>query len=328
MKDRTDLPDAPSPDRLRECWSRVNEALLRELDRVVPDGADVVYLDYPVYRNVGDILIYLGTENWLAARPGRVLGRWHLDNFRFPRLPEDVVLLCQGGGNFGDLYRHQSFRERVVERYPRHRVVVLPQSMCFTSPAAVEASAAAFPKHPDLHFLWREHRSLGIARESFAGADHALAPDMASRLFPLSETLGIECGEGAAGDALYLLRDDQETASSLTVPDIGPGWRGDWADLARGHQALMRAWQIVAFGIGRIIPAAAFERRWRKVALGAIRWCAPRLKGSRAVVTSRLHGHILSCLLGVPNLVLDNRFGKCSGYFEAWHREFGFTRLG
>jgi pyruvyl transferase EpsO len=36
------------------------------------------------------------------------------------------------------------------------------------------------------------------------------------------------------------------------------------------------------------------------------------------VITDRLHGHILACLLNKENIVLDNIYGKNSRYTYAW----------
>ena len=42
------------------------------------------------------------------------------------------------------------------------------------------------------------------------------------------------------------------------------------------------------------------------------------LSQGNVVITDRLHAHILSVLLGIPNIVLDNNYGKVHGYMEAW----------
>ena len=31
-----------------------------------------------------------------------------------------------------------------------------------------------------------------------------------------------------------------------------------------------------------------------------------------------MHGHILACLVDVPNIVIDNSYGKNSGYYKQW----------
>jgi exopolysaccharide biosynthesis predicted pyruvyltransferase EpsI len=48
---------------------------------------------------------------------------------------------------------------------------------------------------------------------------------------------------------------------------------------------------------------------------------------SRYVDSNRLHAHILVCLIGVPNLLFDNSYGKCSDYSRTWHSELEFARL-
>jgi len=35
-------------------------------------------------------------------------------------------------------------------------------------------------------------------------------------------------------------------------------------------------------------------------------------------ITDRLHGHILCLLLGIPHVVLPDRYGKLRGFVEAW----------
>ena len=50
------------------------------------------------------------------------------------------------------------------------------------------------------------------------------------------------------------------------------------------------------------------------------------LAAGRTVVTDRLHGHLLCVLLGIPHVVLDNRYGKNRALFEAWTHDVPFAR--
>ena len=36
------------------------------------------------------------------------------------------------------------------------------------------------------------------------------------------------------------------------------------------------------------------------------------------VITSRLHGHILSCLVDTPSQIIDNSYGKNLSYYNQW----------
>ncbi|MNW60467.1 putative pyruvyl transferase EpsO [compost metagenome] len=55
---------------------------------------------------------------------------------------------------------------------------------------------------------------------------------------------------------------------------------------------------------------------------------AVKLFGSyRLIHTSRLHGHILSCLMDKQNILIDNSYGKNSSYYYTWTHQCGNTEL-
>ena len=45
------------------------------------------------------------------------------------------------------------------------------------------------------------------------------------------------------------------------------------------------------------------------------------------VTTTRLHGHIFSSLLEIPNQVCDNSYGKNSNYAKLWTKTLDFVEL-
>jgi pyruvyl transferase EpsO len=51
------------------------------------------------------------------------------------------------------------------------------------------------------------------------------------------------------------------------------------------------------------------------------------LSRGRVVVTDRLHGHILSLLMGIPNVVVDTGYGKVAGVRAAWTARSPTSRL-
>ena len=292
--------------------------LARILGEMVPQGSPAVFLDYPVHSNLGDHLIRLATEQWLQDSGIRVGGEWSLQNFRFPPLPEETVLLLQGGGNFGDLYPQQSFREKVVRRYPRHRIVFLPQAFHYRDSGRADAAAAVLSAHPRLTILFRDQRSLDAARLHFPGCDLRLTPDMASWLYPWAgEPAGGSSG-AASGETLYLLRRDLELRRGEEVPDCGPGWRGDWRDLLG-----RRYWRLrLLKAAGHALPAGMLAGVSRREAEQAAALCVARFRGHALIVSSRLHGFLLACLLGIPGVLLDNSYGKNHAYFQTWFQRF------
>ncbi len=45
------------------------------------------------------------------------------------------------------------------------------------------------------------------------------------------------------------------------------------------------------------------------------------------VVSTRLHGHILSLLMGVPTIMIDNNYGKNSRFYNTWLQNIPNNRL-
>jgi pyruvyl transferase EpsO len=313
--------DTPSAAALESFWTCQQDRLAELLATAVPSGSSVALLDYPVHGNTGDHLIWLGTERWLGTIGATVVGRWHVDNFPYPQFPADTILLCQGGGNFGDIYRFQRFRERVIHAYPGHRIVMLPQTIHYRDPARLRHSAEALARHPDLWLFVRDHRSLAIAADAFAGARPQLASDMAAFLFPVAETLGCALPRAPSRDVLNFFRRDRERTSMPAHDSI------DWDHIDPQHRLFVLGAIATGFLFGKLIPAGYASRYWLDFCHGRVIRAATLVADHRTVITNRMHCHILASLLGVPNVVFDNSYGKCSAYFEAWHTELPFTRL-
>jgi pyruvyl transferase EpsO len=296
----------------------LKQELARTLAELVPRGSPAVFLDYPAHSNLGDHLIRLATEKWLRDEEIEVAGLWNLQNFRHPPLPEGTTLLLQGGGNFGDLYPQQPFREGVVRRYPHNRIVFLPQAVHYRDPDRAAAATAVLSAHPRLTILLRDRRSLEAARRHFPDCDLRLAPDMASWLHPWDVNPAGRGGGTATAGTLYLLRRDLELRSGQETPDCGPGWRGDWRDLL-GH----RYWRLrLLKAAGYVLPAGAMAAASRREAELAVARCADRFRQHDLVVSSRLHGFLLACLLEIPGVLLDNSYGKNHAYFQTWFPRF------
>ncbi|MFM8635723.1 MAG: polysaccharide pyruvyl transferase family protein [Planctomycetia bacterium] len=314
-------PDAAS---LRTFWDAQQLFLTEQLRAAVPASSKVALVDYPVHGNTGDHLILLGTEQWALSQKLHIVGRWHIDNFLFRPLPKDTIILCQGGGNFGDLYRFQGFRERVVAAYPHNRIVMLPQTIHFRSKANLEQSASRLRRHHDIHLFVRDHRSFETASRWFSGCRPTLVPDMAAFLHPIPETLRCTLPATPRRNELRFFRKDRERTQ---IPKENDGSAIDWDDLSRWHVPYILGAVAAGFLFGRVIPAGYASRHWMTFCRNRSIRAARELADHRLVRTNRMHCHILACLLGVPNVVHDNSYGKCSSYYAAWHSTLRFTRF-
>ena len=110
------------PDICNTLRRKIEEELTPLID------SDYLFLDLPYYSNIGDALIWMGTEHFLENISHKCLGKHNIDTFDFRPIPKDAIILLQGGGNFGDIWRqHQEFRLNVLQQYKENRIIVLPQ---------------------------------------------------------------------------------------------------------------------------------------------------------------------------------------------------------
>ncbi len=296
---------------------------------VIPTSKPVIYLDYPIHGNVGDLLIHAGTDRFFSANGYEVIGRFSIHEFCLTHRPgkplvffkdsvrrlDDLVgtgatIVFHGGGNLGDLYPdYQLFRELVIARYPETPIVILPQSIHFERRANRAATAKAFAAHRRLFIFARDRESLEFAR-SDCDCPAALMPDMAHALWG-----SLPRHDGHGTRTLHFRRRDKEATAGLDA-DIETF---DWDDLVGTLDRFMiralRKMQSAEFPSRHIVP--------NHIAWGLYRDHLMRRSVSHVgrygrVVTDRLHGLILSALLALPVICEDNSYGKVSRYYTQW----------
>lgn len=308
--------------------------LARSLGPLLPDGpARVCFIDPPAMPNVGDSAIFLGELAFLRRhRPD--YRPWFVDHGNFARHMEPWVersdlVLIQGGGNFGDLWPEvHEFRLRIMERFAHKKIVQMPQSIHFTDPARIQETAKIVDRQHDFTLLVRDNKSHELARETF-GCPLVLAPDLALALGPLRRSPPVI-------DYLCLLRTDREAkanhdAITGVLADAGTSFEvADWVDepptfwrLADRHLiGSMRRWPFTV-GLLRGVSLRAREHYGR----GRLACGTGLLSRGRAVVTDRLHAHVLCCLLGIPHFVFDSLDGKVFAMHRTWTHRFGLARV-
>lgn len=309
-------------------WRLVDALRQGVLDAVTPlvrGARRVALLDFPDHSNVGDSAIWLGALTLLRASglgpPVYCCDAATYDRRRLARAIGDGTILFTGGGSFGDLWeRHLRFREQVVADFPTHRIIQLPESVHFERAESLARARAVFDAHPDVTILVRDAESLSLVQREFRAAS-ALVPDLAFGLGRLTQSVGVH-----RQPVLWLKRDDKEDR----FRDARPGATVDWIaepvtplvsrSAAIRRRGLRWPWlrPLTDRQLQRAFPALATERLDRGVAL---------LSSGRVVVTDRLHGHILSCMLGIPHVVLDNSYGKVHRFARQWTSTSPLVRL-
>src|ERR1035437_8849928 len=190
----------------------------------------VVFFDYPLYLNVGDLLIQLGAEQFFAENRIHVWKRYSAYDMpaSIRGMDDDVVIICHGGGNFGDLYPiFQNGRERVLRLYPRNRIVILPQTVHFRSRERFLQSMEQFRSHGNCYIFARDNRSLEFLRQASFTQTSAM-PDMAHYLW--GKLLPITPRAYEAQPLRFVRRDGEAKASPLFECNPGTVLSYDWPD--------------------------------------------------------------------------------------------------
>lgn len=283
---------------------------------LIPAG-HLSLIDFPNYANVGDSAIWLGQIAFLTRElqttPSYVCST---GTFSAPALrakAPDGPILINGGGNFGTLWpHHQKARLNAMRAFPGRPIIQLPQSIHFDGEAAIAETADAIRQHGAFTMLVRDHKSFDFARKHFDCAVH-LCPDMAFYI-------GTTQPRRPKDNFLFLMRSDKEKVDGAAVSGaLEGGDVTDWLQESRRRLRISR-WMgrlkgIMQGGNGMVSAynALALNRYWRGVDI---------LSRGRVVITDRLHAHIMATLLDIPNVALDNSYGKVGGFIEAWTKPY------
>ncbi len=287
-------------------------------------------LDFPNYANIGDSAIWLGQIAYFIKH--HQLPAYITDNIAYKAhdlktaLPKGPILI-QGGGNFGDLWlQHQNMREQVLRDFPDRAVVQLPQSIHYNDPANIEKTAELIKQHGNFTMLVRDQKSYDLVTKHF-DCKVALCPDMAFYIGALQRKSPI-C------PALMLMRKDQEQVDTsafegFSIPQgaISEDWPREEASFVSDVKKKVTLKLPFILGLKCLNPAARREFFYRTLAQTRLERGIEILSKGESVITDRLHGHILSLLLDIPHTVLDNSYGKVSGFHAMWTHDSDIVTL-
>jgi exopolysaccharide biosynthesis predicted pyruvyltransferase EpsI len=313
------------PSAAEQHGAPLTEALRREIDRVLRPILDsapqpIVLLPFPNHPNVGDTAIWLGELAYLdglgLSLPPGCSSASYSQRQLSRRLRRGSILIT-GGGNLGDLWEGvQLLRERVVNQFPKAKIVQLPQTICFRERANLRRTKAVFEHHPDFTLLCRDRASLELARAEF-DVTSAACPDMAFALGPLERA-------AATTDILWLGRTDAEAADDVTNLCAPGVEKYDWHDPSSFSWKLRRrlVWEASLKNADHPRALAAAEsalwRAYHHLGRKRMERGLRALSRGRVAVSDRLHGHILCELLGIPHVMFPDRYGKVRAFHETW----------
>ena len=297
-------------------------ALLGAVREAVGGSCVADLVDYPDHYNVGDAALWLGQRAVLrdiGVRVGSVSTR---TTYNRSRLRSDGPIILLGGGNLGGLYAtHHQLKLSVLEDFPGRPVIQLPQSLRFAGEQQRAELRAAVARHGATTLILRDQDSFDLARREF-DCPVQLAPDVAFGLDALR-------ARSPRSPVAVQVRTDKESAGPAGSAGVAAF---DWLQ-ARPYE-YVAAQQVLHSVLSR--AARNNDSRAMRVSFLAVcdtfgranlRRGISMLSMGERLVTDRLHGHILACLLGVEHVVVNDRFGKIEAMWRTWTNRFSCARF-
>lgn len=293
---------------LRRLWRCMKE-------KIEPVGIDclkdadqkhrVLLMGGPEYNNLGDHAIAYATKEFVQTRikdacyieiSEREIMR-HLSKLK-KYIRESDVLLLQGGGNLGDVYKDQQrIRELVIKAFPNNRIIMIPQTVYFNdtrenAPNLVKIKEL-FESHQHLFLFAREEYSFALMQKLFCKCKVALVPDIV-----LSLSLEKMQQKNEREGVCVCFRSDRESILELADKDFV------LSVLNRKFSKVDPIDTVVNNWVRKEAREKELMSIWRKIA------------SCELLVTDRLHGMIFAAITKTPCIAFSNDNKKIMGVYK------------
>lgn len=300
---------------------------------------DYVLLDIPNHKNIGDNLIWEGELCFLKKHIHfKNLYSANVLNIDFNKIPIGKTILFHGGGNWGDLYPVcQQLRLKVVQKYQENRIIVFPQTVYYKNKELLATECAVFNEHPDIYICARDQRSYNMLAQHIAHSKLLLLPDMAfciDHIVPHEQNLD---------KILFMQRTDNEVKdnnsliSTLRAVYADALEISDWPTYNNSPLMYSLNMRYVTYKemLSRFLQKTIFcslvhpeyGLNCRKNREKYIRIGINFINRYEQIYTTRLHGLILSILLGKKVFIVDNNYGKSEDFYNTWLTNFKGVHL-
>lgn len=298
-------------DKLVQQLDMLREYIKQHID------SDYVYIDVPLYHNIGDWLIAMGAWELLKEIPYKCLAKLRWDDYYSYTITPDTVIILQGGGNFGDLYRGATTaRNEVIRQYPNNKIIILSQTITYLNNDLLDQDAALYSQHRNLHICARDNESYQLAKKHFLANNVYLLPDTAIGLYT---SLPKYDGK-TIGKTLIINRLDKEADGLFNEK----GDVKEWESILRDVH-FNRVWYpyCILHKIKKILHSTVLLECERIYVLKCLYpFVQKRIPGYylhyNKVKTTRLHGYLLALLLHLPVEIKDNKYHKITNYISTW----------
>ena len=290
---------------------------------------DYVFLGLPYHTNIGDSLIWEGSETFLRTLPYKCLYTASVSTFNPNyKIHPSTIIIINGGGSFGDLWRRNTkLWLYLVHHYPNNEIIILPQSIFYRDEKLLEEDAKIFSKHKKLTICLRDKNSLKIANHYFPNSINLLLPDMAFYIDMRKWEKHIKC---VSNKILFLNRNDIEKKQNISY-DIVPinAEIHDWPTMEKTMFMLRLFYKVQNFlsradiicvsnlsnSFSDMLHKKIIRQYFIKNGMGF-------LSSYSDIYVTRLHAAILSILLQKQFVWFDNSYGKSSSFYDTWLTDF------
>lgn len=297
-------------------FTREQSALLEIIDAVKSADKRIFLIGTPEHGNLGDHAIAMGEyrvlkdyfpehkiieirRDYLLGESGEFLLGLGFERY----IRRDDIFCLIGGGNLGNLWSsNEALRRLIIERFPDNKIIIFPQSICFTDDAdgskEREISARIYNAHKDLHLMTRDENSFNLARKIFPAIHNYLLPDAATVMHGIMDDADIK-REGV----LFILRGDKEKVRDDTKIKMLQAAFGE-ANIPFAVTDTVIKGKVTA------------EEREQKV-----RAVLAQVRKSKLVITDRFHGVVFSFITRTPVLAFKSFDTKISSGIK-WFEQF------
>ncbi|WBW70777.1 Golgi pyruvyl transferase Pvg1 [Schizosaccharomyces osmophilus] len=279
----------------------------------------VALIGFPDHPNKGDSAIYVAERDLLEGLGIEVVyicasqsdySTSDLQAIVQESSPEVFAFAFHGGGNFGDIYPdHQQLREDVIRDFPNGKFISFPQSIWYNGEAALQETANLYAEHPQIQLAFRDRQSYLIGVDGF-GKDNELllTPDI---VFFMGDLSHIRESTPIKSDVLILARLDKEGGQQHSSESL-------YQQGLTSHNVTYSVEDWLGWDPEEVRnPDATFDIKGKSRFLSGAQFLASH----KAVITDRLHAHILSTLMGIPHIVIeDSEMKKITNYHNTWLR--------
>jgi len=216
--------------------------------------------------------------------------------------PRVGVVCLNGGGNFGDVWWYvNDCRQQYVTELPNYKFVLFPQSIYYKNISNSQRTAELYASR-DMTLAARDRGAFQLLEKYFPSNPRLLIPDMAFMIGPLHRLK-------PTVDIFWLLRLDLEANLNRVSVDylldlLPPELKGkitmdidDWDK--NGDVKDVKG-----------LPTDRAQLRFNDAVQTLCR--------GKVVVSDRLHSHIISTLLDIPHVLIDNNIGKVFNFHKDW----------